>query len=62
MSNYDAIEQAYKNGYEAGKRYCIADLRQAVNELCLQCGRYKMEYIGSCDNCKWERVKKDFAE
>jgi hypothetical protein len=30
----------------------IADLR---NELCLKCGKYKTEHLGSCDGCRWHR-------
>lgn len=33
----------------------IADLR---NELCLKCGRYKTEYKGACDGCRWRKNEK----
>ena len=33
------------------------DLRDCVNELCLQCGQYKEAHNGACDNCRWLKVK-----
>lgn len=50
MSNYDAVEQAYKNGYEAGKQAVIFELRQAVNELCAKCGKYKEAHLATVLN------------
>ena len=32
-------------------------LKEAGNELCYQCGRYKDEHLGACDYCKWRKVK-----
>ena len=32
-------------------------LHDAINELCLKCGKYKTEHLGSCDGCKWLRYK-----
>ena len=34
-----------------------AELRDCVNELCLQCGQYRTEHLGSCDGCRWKKVK-----
>jgi lipopolysaccharide biosynthesis regulator YciM len=34
-----------------------AELRDCVNELCLQCGQYRTEHLGSCDSCRWKKVK-----
>ena len=32
-----------------------ATLRDARNELCLQCGKYKQAHNGACDGCKWRK-------
>lgn len=37
-----------------------SDLRDCVNELCLQCGQYKEAHNGACDNCRWLKVKEGF--
>ena len=29
----------------------------AVNELCLKCGKYELEHEGACDGCKWLELK-----
>ena len=29
------------------------EFKTCVNELCLQCGQYKTEHLGSCDGCRW---------
>lgn len=31
--------------------------KEAVNELCLKCGDYKTEHIGSCDGCRWKGLR-----
>ena len=28
-------------------------LKDCVNELCHQCGQYRMEHEGACDGCRW---------
>ena len=35
-----------------------AELKDCVNELCLQCGKYKFEYQGACEDCRWLPVRK----
>lgn len=32
----------------------VKNLRDCRNELCLYCGKYKKEYLGACNNCRWE--------
>ena len=33
------------------------ELKDAVNELCLKCGDYKTEHLGTCDRCRWKEVR-----
>lgn len=33
------------------------ELRDCVNELCLQCGQYRDEHKGACDGCRWKKVR-----
>ena len=42
---------------EAVEAHLKSDLYDCVNELCLQCGRYKTEYLGSCDVCRWQKPR-----
>lgn len=35
-------------------------LKDCVNELCYQCGKYHTAYEGSCDGCRWLTVKEGF--
>ena len=37
----------------------VSDLKDCVNELCLKCGQYRTEHLGSCDGCRWKRVKEE---
>ena len=37
-----------------------SDLKDCVNELCYQCGKYHTAYEGSCDGCRWLKVKEGF--
>lgn len=37
-----------------------SDLHDCVNELCYQCGQYKTAHLGSCDDCRWLKVKEGF--
>lgn len=32
-------------------------LHDAVNELCVLCGKYQFEHIGMCDGCRWKQEK-----
>lgn len=32
-------------------------LKDAINEICYKCGKYKTDYLGSCDDCGWAEVK-----
>lgn len=38
------------------------NLKDCVNELCLLCGKYRYEYTGSCDGCRWLKVRKEETE
>lgn len=35
-----------------------SEFKDCVNELCLQCGSYKTEHLGSCDDCRWLKPRK----
>lgn len=35
----------------------LVSLRDCANELCVKCGRYVNDHLGSCDSCKWKAVK-----
>lgn len=37
----------------------LKDYKDCVNELCLQCGQYRMEYEGACDCCRWQKVRRE---
>ena len=32
-------------------------LKQCVNELCYQCGKYQQEHNGACDGCIYKNVR-----
>ena len=34
------------------------ELKRCVNELCLQCGRYRERHKGACDECHFLEVQK----
>jgi len=36
------------------------DLHNAVNELCYQCGKYREDYLGACNGCRWKTLKGEF--
>lgn len=57
----DAIDAISENApTEEGER-AIEELDKAlnecINELCLYCGKYKMEHMGACSGCKWYVMK-----
>jgi hypothetical protein len=29
------------------------ELKRCANELCHMCGKYKFEYEGACEDCRW---------
>ena len=33
------------------------DLKDCANELCLYCGKYKVEYESACEGCRWLPVR-----
>ena len=33
------------------------ELRLCRDELCLQCGDYKLAHKGACDGCRWKEVE-----
>lgn len=41
----------------AEMRKANSELKDAVNELCLKCGDYKTEHLGTCDGCRWKEVR-----
>ena len=38
----------------------MAELKDCVNELCLKCGNYRTQHLGSCNGCRWKAVKEGF--
>ena len=32
-----------------------SELKDCANELCYQCGSYKREHKGACDDCRWKK-------
>lgn len=67
MSEFDGIlEQIKKREVEMGIELATtmadrdnlrSELKDCVNELCLLCGSYKTQHLGSCDDCRWRKVK-----
>lgn len=45
------------NGVQSDRDELREALDGAVNELCCACGKYKRDFLGACDGCKWLRVK-----
>lgn len=45
MNAYDAAEQAYKRGYEAGRKEALSGLVR-----CKECKHWKDGVLGSCDD------------
>ena len=35
-----------------------SELKDCANELCLKCGSYKTQHLGSCDGCRWLPVRR----
>lgn len=54
--------KAREKAYEATGNHKTAEFLKAAanelscarNELCLQCGNYKMAHMGDCDGCRWK--------
>lgn len=38
------------------------ELHECANELCLHCGKYRTEHLGSCNGCKWLAVRRRETE
>lgn len=38
------------------------ELCDAINELCLSCGKYELEHEGACNNCRWNQTKEHIFE
>ena len=36
----------------------LKDYKDCVNELCYQCGQYKREHEGACDDCRWLKPRR----
>ena len=72
MSEFDGIlEQIKKREVNMGIELATtmadrdnlkSELKDCVNELCLQCGKYKTQHLGSCDGCRWKEVRHGFYE
>lgn len=70
MSEFDSVlEQIKKREVDMGieivqlqakNKELRVDLKDCVNELCLKCGQYKTQHLGSCDGCRWKTVKEGF--
>lgn len=70
MSEFDSVlEQIKKREVDMGieivqlqakNKELRVDLKDCVNELCLKCGQYKTQHLGSCDGCRWNTVKEGF--
>lgn len=39
-----------------------SDLKDCVNELCYQCGKYSEQHLGACNGCRWKEVKDGFYD
>ncbi len=37
-------------------------LHDAVNELCVLCGKYQFEHVGMCDGCRWKQEKRAWTK
>lgn len=46
-----------KYGRREEDRKMESDLHDCINELCMKCGRYHDEHLGSCDGCRWKKEK-----
>lgn len=53
-TNHD-LEKLYAEASLA-IRQLSRDLKDCRNELCLQCGDYKLSHKGACDDCRWKDV------
>ena len=47
----------FKAGYDEGYKSGRAELKNCINELCLKCGKYEIDFLGACDGCKWYGLK-----
>ncbi len=55
MNNTDAIEQAYRNGYEDGKRDAVRHGHWIDQKEAKEAERYDMAYCCSvCGRCDWD--------
>ena len=52
----DVLTQEIENRRRYIEKYRRV-LKDAVNELCYQCGQYKQEHKGACDGCRWKGLK-----
>lgn len=53
---------SFETGVEANMRAAaeaierlLYELNLCRDELCLQCGSYKLAHKGACDGCRWKR-------
>ena len=70
MSEFDKVLEDIKQreidmgiqiaNLQADRDNIRADLKDCVNELCYQCGKYREEHNGACDGCRWKAVKEGF--
>ena len=54
------LERQFPGTLSSVRQLCVelCDLRRALkdcrNELCLNCGDYKLAHKGACDGCRWK--------
>jgi len=41
----------------ADNQWLTMELKECCNELCLRCGDYRTEHLGTCDGCRWKAVR-----
>jgi hypothetical protein len=61
MSEFDkTLEEIKKREVDMGIQIANlqANLKDCVNELCLQCGQYRNEHLGACDGCRWLKPRR----
>ena len=57
----DVLTQEIENRRRYIEKYRRV-LKDAVNELCYQCGQYKQEHKGACDGCRWKGLRSSDIE
>lgn len=42
---------------KADREKVLELLHNAINDICLKCGKYTYEHLGACKDCGWLEVK-----